>query len=159
MSKRRTDYLHFNRKYCAIKWIKRIIVYNFVNNVLKFIMLKPIKIIIIVPRGTEIYTHFAILTSRRICVSTHYSLLLGQLISIELCSLDLFYCAMLQQEGILSVLKNYFFRRKMSWNFVTSCYYYWKLTKLVVSINSYILSCNVLVLYMWKIIWIGFGSL
>ena len=47
---------------------------------------------------------------------------------------------MWQQEGILSVQK-YFFRRKISWNFVTPCCYHWKSTKLVVSINSHILLC------------------
>ena len=43
-----------------------------------------------------------------------------------------------------SVLKN-IFPSKMSWNFLTSFYYYLKSTKHVASINDYILSC----MYLW----------
>ena len=58
-------------------------------------------------------------------------------IASTLCLFDKNVTRMLQQEGILSVLKYLFF----VWNFVTSGYYYWKSTKLVVSINSHILLC------------------
>ena len=61
---------------------------------------------------------------------------------------------MLQQEGILNVLKKTFFRRKMSLNFVTSGKYYWKLTKLIESINNPVFA-YVLVLYKQEIILVG----
>ena len=63
-------------------------------------------------------------------------------ISFHRCFFDTNVTRKLQQQRILSVLIPP--GRKMSWN-------YWKLTKLLVSINSHIL-LYVLVLYMWKII-------
>ena len=59
-------------------------------------------------------------------------------IGFHRCGFDKNVTRMLQQEGILTVLKKKI-RRKMSWNFVTS-HYYWKSMKLVASINSHI-SC------------------
>ncbi len=61
-------------------------------------------------------------------------------ITYHRCLLDKHVTRMLQQEGNLSVLK-IFFRRKMSWKFVMSCYYCWKSTKFVVAKNSHILLC------------------
>ena len=61
-------------------------------------------------------------------------------ISFHRCLFDKNMPRMLQQEGILSVLKTCF-RRKMSWNVVTSGCYYWKSTKRIVSISRHILLC------------------
>ena len=48
----------------------------------------------------------------------------------------------------------YFFRRKMRWNFVTSCYYYWKLTKVFLSKIATFFCVCLGVIRMKKNIWI-----
>ena len=48
-------------------------------------------------------------------------------VSYHRCLFDKYVTRMLQQEGILNVLKKIFFRQKMNWNIERPCYYYWKL--------------------------------
>ncbi len=67
-------------------------------------------------------------------------------ISYHRCLFHKHVTRMLQQEGILSILKRIFFRHKMCWDFVTSCYYHLLLqidevTKFVMLINNHIPLC------------------